>query len=77
METVDVFFTYIRRIFKNIFNHAEQITQAMTVRGFRGDSSSHKIYFSSSSSAPIPNMVSLVTLVGLIGAAALSEYILI
>ncbi|KAI3711872.1 hypothetical protein L1987_70421 [Smallanthus sonchifolius] len=77
METVDVFFTYIRRIFKNIFNHAEQITQAMTVRGFRGDSSSHKIYFSSASSAPIPNMVSLMTLVGLIGAAALSEYMLI
>ncbi|KAK9060589.1 hypothetical protein SSX86_021295 [Deinandra increscens subsp. villosa] len=77
METVDVFFTYIRRIFKNIFNHAEQITQAMTVRGFRGDSSSHKIYFSSASSALIPNVVSLATLVGLIGAAAWSEYILI
>ncbi|KAD2394107.1 hypothetical protein E3N88_41084 [Mikania micrantha] len=77
METVEVFFTYIRRIFKNIFNHAEQITQAMTVRGFRGDSSSHKIYFSSSSSAPIPNMVSLMTLVGLVSAAALSEYMLV
>ncbi|PWA39750.1 cobalt ion transmembrane transporter [Artemisia annua] len=77
METVEVFFTYIRRIFKNIFNHAEQITQAMTVRGFRGDSSSHKIYFSSASSAPIANIVSVMTLVGLIGAAALSEYILV
>ncbi|KAD2393964.1 hypothetical protein E3N88_40941 [Mikania micrantha] len=77
MEIVEVFFTYIRRIFKNIFNHAEQITQAMTVRGFRGDSSSHKIYFSSSSSAPIPNMVSLMTLVGLVSAAALSEYMLV
>ncbi|KAK1414143.1 hypothetical protein QVD17_29884 [Tagetes erecta] len=75
METVEVFFTYIRRIFKNIFNHAEQITQAMTVRGFRGDSNSHKIYFSSASSAPIPNMVSLMTLIGLIGAAVLTEYI--
>nr|GEX38431.1 protein ABCI12, chloroplastic [Tanacetum cinerariifolium]GEX38436.1 protein ABCI12, chloroplastic [Tanacetum cinerariifolium] len=77
METVEVFFTYIRRIFKNIFNHAEQITQAMTVRGFRGDCSSHKIYFSSASSAPIANIVSVMTLVGLIGAAALSEYILV
>ncbi|XP_076887229.1 protein ABCI12, chloroplastic isoform X1 [Bidens hawaiensis] len=77
METVEVFFTYIRRIFKNIFNHAEQITQAMTVRGFRGDCSSHKIYFSSASSAPVSDVISVVTLFGLIGAAALSEYVLI
>ncbi|PSR85182.1 hypothetical protein CEY00_Acc33166, partial [Actinidia chinensis var. chinensis] len=27
METIEVFFTYIRRIFKNIFSHAEQISQ--------------------------------------------------
>ncbi|KAJ9154399.1 hypothetical protein P3X46_027736 [Hevea brasiliensis] len=45
METIDIFASYIRRIFKNIFNHAEQISQAMIVRGFRGDSNSHKIYF--------------------------------
>nr|XP_043624419.1 protein ABCI12, chloroplastic [Erigeron canadensis] len=77
METIEVFFTYIRRIFKNIFNHAEQITQAMTVRGFRGDSTSHKIYFSSASSAPIANILSVMTLLGLIGAAALSEYVLV
>lgn len=76
METVEVFFTYIRRIFKNIFNHAEQITQAMNVRGFRGDSKSHKIYFSSASSAVMANIVSVMTLVGLIGAAVLSEYTL-
>ncbi|XP_071742049.1 protein ABCI12, chloroplastic-like [Rutidosis leptorrhynchoides] len=77
METVEVFFTYMRRIFKNIFNHAEQITQAMTVRGFNGDSSSHNIYFSSASSAPMANIVSVMTLLGLIGAAALSEYVLV
>nr|GEV87813.1 protein ABCI12, chloroplastic [Tanacetum cinerariifolium] len=33
METVEVFFTYIHRTFKNIFNHTEQITQAITMRG--------------------------------------------
>ncbi|GKB14542.1 hypothetical protein Tco_0848465, partial [Tanacetum coccineum] len=49
----------------------------MTVRGFRGDSSSHKIYFSPASSAPIANVVSVMTLVGLISVAALSEYILV
>ncbi|RZB82102.1 Protein ABCI12, chloroplastic isoform B [Glycine soja] len=27
METIDIFFNYFRRIFKNIFSHAEQITQ--------------------------------------------------
>ncbi|PIA39312.1 hypothetical protein AQUCO_02600037v1 [Aquilegia coerulea] len=31
METVDVFFMYVRRIFKNIFSHAEQISQVVTV----------------------------------------------
>ncbi|KAJ9538404.1 hypothetical protein OSB04_031137 [Centaurea solstitialis] len=76
METVEVFFTYIRRIFKNIFNHAEQITQAMNVRGFRGDSNSHKIYFSSATSVVMANVISIMTLVGLIGAAVLSEYTL-
>ncbi|URE42063.1 Transmembrane BAX inhibitor motif-containing protein 4 [Musa troglodytarum] len=44
METLDVFFLYIRRIFKNIFSHAEQISKAMIARGFRGDSNMHKIY---------------------------------
>ncbi|XP_024027528.1 protein ABCI12, chloroplastic isoform X2 [Morus notabilis] len=27
LETIDLFFAYFRRIFKNIFNHAEQISQ--------------------------------------------------
>lgn len=74
METIDVFFMYIRRIFKNIFTHAEQISQAMIVRGFRGDSNAHKIYFSSDSSIRIPDMLSLLCLVGLIGATAVSKY---
>ncbi|KAK3010656.1 hypothetical protein RJ639_011821 [Escallonia herrerae] len=77
VETIDIFFTYIRRIFKNLFGHAEQITQAMNVRGFRGDSKSHKIYFSSESSTPMANIVSLSCLVGLMGAAAFSEYVLV
>ncbi|CAI8590767.1 unnamed protein product [Vicia faba] len=29
METIDIFFNYFRRFFKNIFSHAEQISQAM------------------------------------------------
>ncbi|KAM7462975.1 hypothetical protein LguiA_031096 [Lonicera macranthoides] len=77
METCEVFFSYISRIFKNIFSHAEQITQAMNVRGFRGESNSHKIYFSSEASNGIANVLSVLCLVGLIGAAALSEYALV
>uniref|UniRef100_A0A0D9WGA1 Uncharacterized protein n=1 Tax=Leersia perrieri TaxID=77586 RepID=A0A0D9WGA1_9ORYZ len=50
METIDIFFNYVRRIFKNIFDHAEQISKAMIARGFRGDPSNHKIYFLTESS---------------------------
>ncbi|KAK1272963.1 hypothetical protein QJS04_geneDACA019028 [Acorus gramineus] len=73
METVDIFFMYIRRIFKNIFNHAEQISQAMIVRGFPGDSNRHKIYIFLDSSFGIADIISLFCLFGLIGAAVLSE----
>ncbi|XP_058077846.1 protein ABCI12, chloroplastic isoform X3 [Magnolia sinica] len=77
METLDVFVMYVRRIFKNIFSHAEQISQAMIVRGFRGDSNTHKIYFFSDSSIGAADIVSLFCLLGLIGAAIWSELFLI
>lgn len=77
METVEIFVTYVRRIFKNIFIHAEQISQAMIVRGFRGDSKNHKIYFLSNTSFGMADIVSLLCLIGVIGAATLSEYFLI
>ncbi|KAL7251929.1 hypothetical protein ACSBR1_013728 [Camellia fascicularis] len=73
METIDIFFAYIRQIFKNIFNHAEQISQAMIVRGFRGDGNAHKIYFSSDTSIGMADILSLLCLIGLIGAAAVSN----
>ncbi|KAE8076936.1 hypothetical protein FH972_015553 [Carpinus fangiana] len=74
METIDIFFIYFRRIFKNLFSHAEQISQAMIVRGFRGDSNAHKIYFLSDSSFGMEDIVSLLCLVGVTGAALLSDY---
>ncbi|XP_034685833.1 protein ABCI12, chloroplastic isoform X1 [Vitis riparia] len=77
METIDIFVCYVRRIFKNIFSHAEQISQAMIVRGFRGDSSTHKLYFLSDSSIRMEDVVSLLCLIGIIGAAVLSEYLLV
>ncbi|KAL7081011.1 hypothetical protein ACP275_14G013300 [Erythranthe tilingii] len=75
LETIDVFFTYIRRIFKNIYTHAAQITQAMIVRGFRGDCDSHRVLLSAGSSTTIANIVSSSCLVGLIFAATLPRYI--
>ncbi|GMY27564.1 protein ABCI12, chloroplastic isoform X1 [Fagus crenata] len=77
METVDIFVIYFRRIFKNIFSHAEQISQAMIVRGFRGDSKTHKIYFLSDSSFGMKDILSLLCLVGFTGAALLSDYFLV
>ncbi|KAL3812732.1 hypothetical protein ACJIZ3_014000 [Penstemon smallii] len=74
LETIDVFFTYIRRIFKNINNHAEQISQAMIVRGFRGDCNSYKVLLSAGSSTTIANVVSFSCLVGLISFVTLSRY---
>ncbi|KAI3459332.1 hypothetical protein Pfo_015995 [Paulownia fortunei] len=75
LETIDVFFTYIRRIFKNIYSHAAQISQAMIVRGFRGDCQSHQVLLSAGSSTTIANVVSSSCLVGLICAATLSRYV--
>ncbi|XP_041000990.1 protein ABCI12, chloroplastic [Juglans microcarpa x Juglans regia] len=77
METIDIFFIYLRRIFKNIFSHAEQISQAMIIRGFRGDSNTHKIHFLSGSSIGMADIVSLLFLVGVTGAALLSDYFLV
>ncbi|KAJ1428797.1 ABC/ECF transporter, transmembrane component [Sesbania bispinosa] len=77
METIDIFFNYFRRIFKNIFNHAEQISQAMIVRGFKGDVGAHKIYFLSESSFGMADIICLFCLTVVIGAALLSEYYLV
>lgn len=65
LETIDVFVMYIRRIFKNIFIHADQISQAMIVRGFRGDPTTHKIHFLSDSSFGVKDVVSILALFGL------------
>ncbi|CAN6351077.1 unnamed protein product [Urochloa humidicola] len=73
METIDIFFNYIRRIFKNIFDHAEQISKAMIARGFRGDPSNHKIYFLTESSFGFADQFSLLCLFGLMGLASYSD----
>ncbi|KDP40080.1 hypothetical protein JCGZ_02078 [Jatropha curcas] len=77
METIDIFASYVRRIFKNIFNHAEQISQAMILRGFRGDSNSYKIYFLSESSIGMADFISMLCLIGIVSGAFLSDYLLV
>ncbi|KAG4184934.1 hypothetical protein ERO13_A09G200700v2 [Gossypium hirsutum] len=76
-ETIDIFASYIQRIFKNIFKHAEQISQAMIVRGFRGDSNAHKLYFLSDSSIGMADLIAVVCLIGVTSAALLSENLLV
>ncbi|KAF8765689.1 hypothetical protein HU200_008189 [Digitaria exilis] len=76
METIDIFFNYIRRIFKNIFDHAEQISKAMVARGFRGDPSNHKIYFLTESSFGFADAFSLLCLIALMGLASYSDQLL-
>ncbi|EES00200.1 hypothetical protein BDA96_03G048400 [Sorghum bicolor] len=73
METIDIFFNYVRRIFKNIFDHAEQISKAMVARGFRGNPSNHKIYFLSESSFGIADLFSLLCLFAVVSLASFSD----
>ncbi|KAM0988431.1 hypothetical protein FF1_012478 [Malus domestica] len=77
VETIDLLFAYFRRIFTNIFSHAEQISQAMIVRGFRGDSNAHKIYLLSDPSIGPADIISLLCLVGVIGASVWFGYFLV
>ncbi|CAN1854138.1 Protein ABCI12, chloroplastic [Linum perenne] len=77
METIDILASYIRRIFTNIFSHADQISQAMIVRGFRGDSNAHKIYYLSDSSLGFADFVASLLLVCVTCCAFLSDHYLV
>lgn len=73
METIDIFFSYVQRIFKNIFDHAEQISKAMVARGFRGNPINHKIYFLTESSFGIADFFSLLCLLVVVSLASFSD----
>lgn len=75
LETVDILFLYLRRIFNNLFNHAEHISQAMMARGFRGNAGNHKIYLLTKFSIQRADIVAILLLGGLMGLALLYEYI--
>lgn len=73
LETVDVFLLFLGRIFKNLFNHAEQIAQAMVARGFRGNPATHKIYFLTRFSIKMQDLIAILILAIVTGLAILSE----
>lgn len=75
LETVDILFLYLRRIFNNLFNHAEHISQAMMARGFHGNAGNHKIYLLTKFSIERADIVAILLLGGLMGLALLYEYI--
>lgn len=75
LETVDILFLYLRRIFNNLFSHAEHISQAMMARGFHGNAGDHKIYLLTKFSIKRADIVAILLLGGLIGLALLYEYI--
>ncbi|XP_010548891.1 PREDICTED: protein ABCI12, chloroplastic [Tarenaya hassleriana] len=77
LETLDIFASFIRRIFTNIFRHAEQISQAMIVRGFRGDCNAHQLYFFSGSSVKTADFASVFCLIGVIVTAVWSDCFLV
>eukprot|EP00249_Psilotum_nudum_P006288 c19613_g1_i1 orf=151-1344(-) len=74
LETLDVFFLFLGRVFKNLFNHAEQIAQAMVARGFKGDASKHRIYFMSKFSIHAGDLVAIFSLAVIVGLAMVSDF---
>lgn len=76
LETAEVFFTFLGRVFRNLFNHSEQIAQAMVVRGFRGDAAAHKVYFVTKFSLKLQDYIAILALGLVIGVGVLSEIML-
>ncbi|KAL0323543.1 UNVERIFIED_CONTAM: protein ABCI12, chloroplastic [Sesamum angustifolium] len=84
LETIDgilklnsLFFLHIYSSdFQNIYIAMQhKISQAMIVRGFRGDCHSHQVLLSAGSSTKIANIVSFSCLVGLICATTFSRHL--
>ncbi|KAG6542711.1 hypothetical protein Mapa_015870 [Marchantia paleacea] len=76
METIDTFFTLFGRLFKNLLNHSERISEAMVARGFKGNASNHKIYFLTNFSLTGLDKVAILGLVVLVVLTSYSEIML-
>ncbi|CAM6008789.1 unnamed protein product [Sphagnum balticum] len=75
-ETADAFFTLFGRLFKNLFNHADQISQAMVARGYKGDPAKHHIYFLTKLSIKASDWVAIGGLLVLLVLSIWSEIML-
>ncbi|EFJ18742.1 hypothetical protein SELMODRAFT_444528 [Selaginella moellendorffii] len=75
-ETLEHLGTLVSRLFKNLFIHAEHITEAMIARGFKGNPEEHKLYFLSRLSIKLNDVLALAALGSVLLAAAASEILL-
>uniref|UniRef100_A0A0D6QTE0 Uncharacterized protein n=1 Tax=Araucaria cunninghamii TaxID=56994 RepID=A0A0D6QTE0_ARACU len=74
LETLAILFGYLERIFGNLFHHAEQISQAMIARGFRGNATNHKIYLLTTFSIQRADILAIVLLGGFMSLSVLHGY---
>ncbi|KAL3695924.1 hypothetical protein R1sor_010000 [Riccia sorocarpa] len=77
LETVDTLLTLCGRLFKNLLNHAEKISEAMVARGFRGNASDHRIYFLNKFSITTVDRVAILGLVVLVALTTYAEMVLV
>ncbi|KAL3680519.1 hypothetical protein R1sor_023475 [Riccia sorocarpa] len=77
LETVDTLLTLCGRLFKNLLNHAEKISEAMVARGFRGNASDHRIYFLNKFSITTVDRVAILGLVILVALTTYAEMVLV
>ncbi|KAJ7522577.1 hypothetical protein O6H91_18G018300 [Diphasiastrum complanatum] len=72
-ETLDLFAMLMGRFFKNLLYHAEQITQAMVARGFKGDASRHRLYLLTTLRLKRQDILAIAALAVLIAVSIISE----
>ncbi|KAL2642655.1 hypothetical protein R1flu_010242 [Riccia fluitans] len=76
LETVDTLLTLFGRLFKNLLNHAEKISEAMVARGFKGNPTNHKIYFLNKWSITSMDRMAILGLIVLVALTSYSELVL-
>ncbi|KAG0574710.1 hypothetical protein KC19_VG284500 [Ceratodon purpureus] len=75
-ETADTLFNLFGRIFKNLFIHADQISQTMIARGYRGNPVKHHIYFLTKPSMKPRDWAAIVGLLILLALSMCTEFVL-
>ncbi|KAG0596328.1 hypothetical protein M758_UG243900 [Ceratodon purpureus] len=76
-ETADTLFNLFGRILKNLFLHADHISQAMVARGYRGNPVKHHIYFLTKLSIKPRDWAAIVGLLMLVALSMYTEVVLL